>query len=70
VTETNNDMNATIRIIPKYYKNPSDAEVAAASAEAGDDCGWKYVAVHCPDGTGFSYINVFDENGDLVGKMF
>lgn len=61
---------STIRVIEKFYKNPAHAVAAAAKAEADDDCGWKYVAVHCPDGTGYSFIKIYDEDGEFVGKMF
>ena len=60
----------TIRVIPKMYKNPADAMEAAAKAQDADDSGWKYVAVHCPQGTGYSFINILDEDGEIVGKMF
>ena len=63
-------MKATIHTPAKFYKVPADAEAAAVMAENNDECGWKYVAVHCPKGTGYSFINVFDEDGELVGKMF
>jgi len=63
-------MKATIHIPAKFYKVPADADAAAANAEANDDCGWKYVAVHDPKGTGYSFVNIFDEDGEFVGKMF
>jgi hypothetical protein len=63
-------MKAIIHSPAKFYKNPADAELAATMAEAEDGCGWKYVAVHCPKGTGFSFINIFDEDGEFVGKLF
>lgn len=61
---------STIHVNHKFYKNPADAVAAAEKAEAADECGWKYVAVHCPNGTGYSFINIFDEDGKFVGKLF
>ncbi len=40
----------------------------AAELKAGDP-EWDYVPKHDPKGTGFSFIEVFDENGELVGKV-
>ncbi len=48
---------------------PADAEVKAAILNAGDDDGWSYVVVHSPSDTGFSFINVFDEDGEFVAKF-
>jgi len=46
---------------------PSKAEEIAASLNADDD--WTYTAVHCPKGTGLSFVQIADEDGAIVGKV-
>ena len=58
-----------IKTQPKLFK-PADAEAAAAAAQSADEDGWKYVAVHDPKETGYSFVNVYDENGEFIGKLF
>ena len=47
---------------------PEVAEVTATKLQSGDE-DWKYEVVHCPKGTGFSFINIFDEDGEFVGRV-
>lgn len=47
---------------------PAKAEEVAASLKAGDP-DWDYVVVHDPKGTGYSYISIFDEDGEFVGNV-
>jgi len=47
---------------------PEQAEKTAAELQAGDP-DWKYVVVHCPAGTGFSYIEIYDEDGGYVSRV-
>lgn len=54
--------------ITKYFKDPIKAEQVAADMQAQDQ-DWKYVAQHCPKGTGFSFIKIFDEDGYFVGDV-
>jgi len=44
------------------------AETIAAEMNAADD-DWEYRPVHDPKGTGYSFIEVYDEDGEFVGKM-
>jgi len=30
---------------------------------------WTYIACHDPKGTGYSFIEIYDENGDFVSKV-
>ena len=45
-----------------------DADNVAAKMTKADDEGWTYVAVHDPAGTGYSFIEVYDECGEFVGR--
>lgn len=44
------------------------AERVAAEMNAGDD-DWTYRPNHDPRGTGYSFIEVYDENGEFVSKL-
>lgn len=44
------------------------AEAKAAELAAGD-VDWTYTAMHCPAGTGHSFIEIRDEAGELVGRV-
>lgn len=46
---------------------PEKAERFAAELRAGDE-DWSYVVKHCPKGTGFSFIEIYDEDGDFISK--
>lgn len=50
----------------KLYE-PADAEAAAAVLRASDP-DWTYNVVHDPEGVGRSYIAIYDEDGEFVGK--
>ena len=47
--------------VPQKLMTPTKAEEVAAVLNSTDD--WKYVVVHCPKGTGFSFIEIYDEDG-------
>ena len=47
---------------------PAKAIKVAAELAAGDP-DWTYTVVHCPRGTGYSFINIFDEDGEFVSKV-
>lgn len=47
---------------------PDQAVKTVNNLQAGDP-DWTYVAVHDPKGTGYSFINIFDEDGELVGPV-
>lgn len=44
---------------------PEAAERLAADLQAGDP-DWAYTVKHCPKGTGFSIIAIYDEDGEFV----
>lgn len=43
------------------------AEILATDLNANDEDGWTYRAKHDPKGTGYSLVEIFDENGEFVG---
>ena len=47
---------------------PAKAEEVAAKLQAGDD-GWEYRVKHDPMGKGYSFIEIYDEEGVFVGKL-
>ena len=53
---------------PATLFSPEDAEAQAQILQAGDP-DWTYEAIHDPKGTGWSFIEVHDEDGYLIGKM-
>lgn len=59
-------MSAIINHTEKLFA-PEVAERVAAEMNADDD--WTYEAVHDPKGTGYSFIRIFDEDGEFVGKV-
>lgn len=63
-------MMMTMKLIDTTSKlfSPDKAEAAAAELRAGDP-DWKYVVRHDPKGTGYSFIEIFDEDGAFVGKV-
>jgi hypothetical protein len=53
---------------PATLHTPEKAEALAAEMQSSDD-GWTYVARHDPKGTGYSLVDIFDEDGELVGQL-
>ena len=50
---------------PAKLMVPAKAEsVAAELRECDED--WSYVVKHCPKGTGFSFVEIYDEDGEFV----
>ena len=47
---------------------PEAAERKAAELQAGDP-DWTYSVRHDPEGTGYSFIEIFDEDGENVGRV-
>lgn len=45
---------------------PDDADAVARAVRA-DDPDWEYVVRHDPLGTGWSFVEIYDEDGILVG---
>jgi len=48
--------------------SPAKAEEIAAKLSAVDD-EFKYVAKHCPKGTGQSFVQIFDADGNILGTL-
>jgi hypothetical protein len=53
---------------PATLFSPANAEAQAQILQAGDS-DWTYEAIHDPQGTGWSFIEIRDEDGDLIGKI-
>ena len=53
---------------PANLYNPEEAEAKAQMLQELDP-DWTYKTVHDPKGTGLSFIEVHDEDGELVGKL-
>jgi len=47
--------------------SPDKAEEVAAEMNATDD--WNYKVIHDPKGTGYSFIEVYDEDDEFVARM-
>ena len=47
---------------------PATAETVAAALQAGEEEGWTYRVVHDPTGRGYSYIAIYDDDGEMIGK--
>ena len=62
-------MPQLIDTTPKLYR-PEDAEQIAETLTANDEDGWEFRAVHDPNGTGYSTVEVYDEDGAKLGVMF
>lgn len=56
-------MNSTHQLF-----NPAKAEIIANDMNQGDP-DWKYVVNHDPRGTGYSFIEIFDEEGEFVSRL-
>ena len=52
----------------KKFYTKEKAEAVAAEMNATDD-DWVYVAKHDPKGTGWSFIEVYDEDGEFVAFL-
>lgn len=58
--------------LPHTLMSPADAEALAASLQRearddGDDS--QVVAMHCPKGTGMSYVAILDGDGRIIIKL-
>lgn len=47
---------------------PAEAERVAKTLEENDQ-DWSYVVRHDPKGTGYSFVEVYDEDGEFIGKV-
>lgn len=49
------------------FFTPEKAEAVAAELNATDD--WTYLAKHDPAGTGYSFVEVYDEDGEFISGL-
>ena len=61
-------MRATITNQSYKLMKPEAAEKLAAALQA-DDEEWTYTAKHDPKGTGWSFVEIADEDGEVIGKV-
>lgn len=47
---------------------PKEAETMAVELQM-DDPEWVYNAVHDPAGLGWSFVEVYDEDGEFLGRI-
>ena len=52
---------------PRKLMSPDEAAKVAAELNATDD--WTYVVNHDPTGKGYSFIEIYDEDGEFVSKL-
>tara|TARA_Y100001970_G_scaffold258436_1_gene338332 strand:- start:68 stop:259 length:192 start_codon:yes stop_codon:yes gene_type:complete len=52
----------------KLY-SPAAAEAKAAQMNGNADDDWTYAVKHDPKGTGYSLIEVYDEDGEFVALL-
>lgn len=52
---------------PTTLMTPEKARKIAEELNGSDD--WSYRVVDCPKGKGFSFVEIFDEDGEFVGKL-
>ncbi len=59
-----------MKLIDTTHKlfSPEKAEEVACEMAAGDP-DWEYRVVHCPKGTGLSFIEIYDEDGEFVSRV-
>jgi len=51
------------------FFSPAKAEATAAEMNRTEDDGWTYKAKHDPKGTGYSLVEVYDEDGEFVSNI-
>ena len=70
LTPTRNRTGAHMKINTNYtLYAPAKAEEIAALLTTADDDGWTYKAKHDHLGTGWSFIEVFDEDQFIIGRV-
>ncbi len=52
----------------EHLYSPAQAEAIADEMRAADP-DWSYTAKHDPKGTGYSFIEVYDDEGVFIGKL-
>ena len=61
-------LSPTLLNTPHKLFAPERAEIIAKTLNADPDDDWTYVVQHCPQGTGLSFIEIFDEDGEFVSN--
>ena len=56
-----------ITLMNTSFFTPEKAEEIAAELNATDD--WDYKVKHHPTGTGYSFIEVYDEDGEFISGL-
>lgn len=54
---------------PHQLWAPAKAESVAKDLNSDPDEDFEYKVVHCPKGTGLSFIEVYDEDGEFIQKF-
>jgi hypothetical protein len=57
-----------MKLLDTTHKLFSKEDAIKIAAELSKDDDWEYRPVHCPKGTGLSFIEIYDEDG-LVGRF-
>lgn len=52
----------------EHLYTPENAEKVAAKMSDSDP-DWTYIVKHDPKGTGFSFIEIYDDESNFIGKM-
>jgi len=53
----------------KTYYTPTEANDLALLLTSDPDDDWTYIANHDPKGTGSSFVDIYDEDGERVGTL-
>ena len=61
-------MQATINTTSQLFTK--DQAVTKAAELNASDPDWDYRVVHCPKGTGYSFIEAYDADGEFVHKFY
>jgi len=62
-------MNATILNHPHQLMSKESANQLADKLNNDADDDWTYTAVHCPNGTGWSFVEIHEADGTFVGRI-
>lgn len=58
-----------LQITPTVYPTAAAAQAVADANAAHDEDGWAYKVVLDPTGTGKALVQVYDEEGGLLGPL-
>lgn len=63
------DRPATIHDYPHTFMTVAEADEMARILNSDPDDEWTYHAMHDPKGTGWSFVEIRDEDGETVGRL-